>query len=110
VKRWEERIDEARRRRVLLGLVSWPGFTGEDRRLASDWRTCVVGEMRRRYGVRLNGHLGRLGIAFYHAVVRNDLDTAALLRQQVEEYALTTKGREWETARAPSPAAQQAAH
>ena len=53
MKRWEQRIDEARERR-FLGVIRYPRFTREERDLASNWATCAVGEMRHRYGVRMD--------------------------------------------------------
>jgi hypothetical protein len=108
MRRWEARIEEARRR-TRLGLVAWPHFTAEERRLADDWRTCAVGEMRTRYGVRLDRHLGRLGMAFYHAVARHDVEGAATIRQVIEEYALASKRWEWEAARARAGSNEPAA-
>jgi hypothetical protein len=105
--RWEDRI-EAARRRTFLGLA-WPGFGREDRRLAKDWDTCAVGEVRRRYGVRLDRNLGRLGMAFFRAVIRNDVDAAATTRHVIEEYAVRSKRREWEAARARAASEERAA-
>jgi hypothetical protein len=99
MRRWEERIEEARRR-TLFGAIAWRRFTAEERRLAADWRTCAVGEMRRRYGVRLDRNLGRLGLAFFRAVLRNDVEAAATTGLVIEEYAVRSKRREWEAARA----------
>jgi hypothetical protein len=99
MQRWDERIEEVRQR-TLFGAVAWRRFTREERRLAADWRTCAAGEMRRRYGVRLDRNLGRLGMAFLGAVIRNDVDAAAATRQVIEEYALRSKRRAWEAARA----------
>jgi hypothetical protein len=99
MRRWEERIEEARQR-TLFGAIAWPRFTAEDRTLAADWRTCAVGEMRRRYGVRLDRNLERLGTAFFRAVLRNDIEAAATTGRTIETYALRSKRREWEAARA----------
>jgi hypothetical protein len=99
MRRWEERIEEARQR-MLFGAIAWRRFTAEERKLAGDWRTCAVGEMRRRYGVRLDRNLGWLGMAFFRAVLRNDVEGAATTGRVIEEYAVRSKRREWEAARA----------
>jgi hypothetical protein len=109
MKRWEQRIDEARERR-FLGFIRYPRFTGEERELASNWATCAVGEMRQRYGVRMDRTLGTLGVKFYRAVLWNMVDRAAELREEIETYAVDQKREEWERRRAavaasdPSPA------
>ncbi|MBI1893758.1 MAG: hypothetical protein HYS14_06570 [Candidatus Rokubacteria bacterium] len=95
MKRWEQRIEEARDQRVL-GLFAYPRFTAEDRRLAAEWMTCAVGEVRKRYGIRMDRILGRLGTEFYRAVYRNQADRAAELREAIDEYALTRKRQDWE--------------
>ncbi|HEV8310089.1 MAG TPA: hypothetical protein VGW35_20700 [Methylomirabilota bacterium] len=95
MKRWEQRIDEARQRK-LLGMLSCPRFTGEDRELASRWTTCAVGEARLRYGVKMDRALGILGVKFYRAVLWNRVDRAAQLHERIEDYALECKGRAWE--------------
>jgi hypothetical protein len=99
MKRWEQRIDEARERR-FLGFIGYPRFTGEERELASNWATCAVGEMRQRYGVRMDRTLGTLGVKFYRAVLWNMVDRAAELREEIETYAVDQKREDWERRRA----------
>lgn len=106
MKRWEQRIDEARERRIL-GFVPYPRFTGEERELASNWATCAVGETRRRYGVRMDRTLGTLGVKFYRAVLWNMVDRAAELREAIETYALDRKREDWERQRSVTPAVSQ---
>lgn len=103
MKRWEQRIDEARQRR-FLGFVRYPRFTGEERELASNWATCAVGEMRQRYGVRMDRTLGTLGVKFYRAVLWNMVDRAAELREAIETYAVDQKREDWERQRSTVPA------
>jgi hypothetical protein len=103
MKRWEQRIDEARERR-FLGVVRYPRFTREERDLASNWATCAVGEMRNRYGVRMDRTLGTLGVKFYRAVLWNMVDRASELRESIETYALDRKREEWERQRSGAPA------
>lgn len=104
MKRWEQRIEEARERRVL-GFIPYPRFTAEERELASNWATCAVGEVRRRYGVRMDRTLGTLGVKFYRAVLWNMVDRAAELQETIETHALQTKREEWERQReTPAPA------
>ena len=102
MKRWEQRIDEARERRIL-GLVPYPRFTREERDLASNWATCAVGEMRHRYGVRMDRTLGTLGVKFYRAVLWNMVDRAAELREAIETYSLDRKREDWERQRSGAP-------
>jgi hypothetical protein len=104
MKRWEERIDEARQRRVL-GILPYPRFTTEDREHAANWATCAVGEVRRRYGVRMDRTLGALGVRFYRAVLWNRIDRAAELCEAIETHALLRKRQQWEQERAATPAA-----
>jgi hypothetical protein len=92
---WEKRIEEARGRK-LLGVLEYPRFTSEDRDLAANWTTCAVGEVRKRYGVRMDRALGQLGVQFYRAVRWNRVERAAQLRDVIEDYALDAKRREWE--------------
>jgi hypothetical protein len=107
MKRWEQRIDEARERRIL-GVVPCPRFTRAERELASNWATCAVGEMRTRYGVRMDRTLGTLGVKFYRAVLWNMVDRAAELREAIETYALERKREDWERQRSGTPAAAPA--
>ena len=102
MKRWEQRIDEARERR-FLGVVRYPRFTREERDLASNWATCAVGEMRHRYGVRMDRTLGTLGVKFYRAVLWNMVDRASELREAIETYALDRKREDWERQRSGAP-------
>ena len=102
MKRWEQRIDDARERRIL-GLVPYPRFTREERELASNWATCAVGEMRHRYGVRMDRTLGTLGVKFYRAVLWNMVDRAAELREAIETYSLDQKREDWERQRSGAP-------
>jgi hypothetical protein len=103
MKRWEQRIDEARGRR-FLGVVRYPSFTREERDLASNWATCAVGEVRQRYGVRMDRTLGTLGVKFYRAILWNMVDRAGELRETIETYALQCKREEWERQRSGAPA------
>ncbi|HEV8674931.1 MAG TPA: hypothetical protein VGX21_12865 [Methylomirabilota bacterium] len=103
MKRWEQRIDDARQRR-LFGLLSYPRFNADDRELASNWATCAVGEVRRRYGVRMDRALGTLGVKFYRAILWNMVDRAAELREAIENYALDKKREQWERERIDAPA------
>ena len=98
MKRWEQRIEEARRRRIF-GFLPYPSFTRDDRELAANWATCAVGEVRRRYGVRMDCTLGTLGVTFYRAVLWNRTDRAAELREAIETHALAQKREEWERRR-----------
>jgi hypothetical protein len=104
MKRWEQRIDEARERR-FLGVVPYAHFTRAERELASNWATCAVGEMRNRYGVRMDRALGTLGVKFYRAVLWNMVDRAAELREEIETYAVDRKREDWERQRSGTPAA-----
>ncbi len=92
---WAKRIEEAKGQ-SLFGLISWPRFTSEDRELAANWATCAVGEVRKRYGVRMDRTLGQLGVRFYRAVRWNRVERAAELRELIEDYALASKRRDWE--------------
>src|SRR5262249_44409557 len=95
MKRWEERIDDARQRRIF-GMLVYPRFSGDDRELASNWATCAVGEVRRRYGVRMDRTLGTLGVKFYRAVLWNMVERAAEIRDAIDIHALQKKREEWE--------------
>ena len=99
---WEKRIDEARGRK-LFGVFDYPRFSSEDRDLAANWATCAVGEVRKRYGVRMDRTLGQLGVRFYRAVRWNRVERAAALREVIEDYALDCKRREWERQQAMRP-------
>jgi hypothetical protein len=103
MKRWEERIDDARQRRIF-GMLVYPRFSPDDRELASNWATCAVGEVRRRYGVRMDRTLGTLGVKFYRAVLWNMVDRAAELRESIENHALDKKREQWERERVGDPA------
>ena len=92
---WEKRIEEAQGR-TLFGFLDYPRFTSEDRDLAANWATCAVGEVRKRYGVRMDRTLGQLGVRFYRAVRWNRVERAAALREVIEDYALDSKRRDWE--------------
>jgi hypothetical protein len=106
MKRWEERIEAARERRVL-GVLPYPRFTAEDREHAANWATCAVGEVRRRYGVRMDRTLGALGVRFYRAVLWNRIERAAELREAIDTHALMRKREQWEQERAGvTPAAE----
>jgi hypothetical protein len=100
MKRWEQRIDEARQRRIL-GVLPYPRFSADDRQMAANWASCAVGEVRRRYGVRMDRTLGLLGVRFYRAVLWNRIDRASELREAIETYALDRKREDWERERAP---------
>lgn len=108
MKRWEQRIQEARERR-MFGVLPYPRFTREDRDLAANWSTCAVGEVRRRYGVGMDRGLGALGVRFYRAVLWNRIDRAAELRETIETYALGKKRDQWERERARSAETQRPA-
>jgi len=99
MKRWEQRIQEARERRVF-GVLPYPRFTREDRELAANWSTCAVGEVRRRYGVGMDRSLGAFGVRFYRAILWNRIERAAELHETIESYALTKKREQWERERA----------
>jgi hypothetical protein len=103
MKRWEQRIDEARERRVF-GVFRYPRFTADERELAANWATCAVGEMRRRYGVRMDRTMGTLGVKFYRAVLWNMVERAAELREAIENHALDKKREDWERQREGAPA------
>jgi hypothetical protein len=103
MKRWEERIEAARRRR-LFGLLPYPRFTADDRDCAAAWTTCAVGEARRRYGVRMDRTLGALGVRFYRAVLWNRIERAAELSAAIETHALVRKREEWAEERMPARA------
>jgi hypothetical protein len=103
MKRWEQRIDEARERRVF-GVFRYPRFTADERELAANWATCAVGEMRRRYGVRMDRTMGTLGVKFYRAVLWNMVERAAELREAIEDHALDKKREDWERQRESAPA------
>jgi hypothetical protein len=98
MQRWEQRIEAARRRRVL-GLFQFPRFTKGEREMASTWATCAVGEARRRYGVGMDATLGVLGVRFYRAVLWNMVDKAAEVHEAIELHALDKKREEWERRR-----------
>jgi hypothetical protein len=98
MQRWEQRIEAARRRRIL-GLFRYPRFTTAERELASTWATCAVGEARRRYGVAMDATLGALGVRFYRAVLWNMVETAAEIHEAIELHALDRKREEWERRR-----------
>jgi len=104
MKRWDQRIQEARERRVL-GVLPYPRFTREDRELAANWTTCAVGEVRRRYGVGIDRSLGALGVRFYRAILWNRIERAGELRETIETYALDRKVEQWERDRARPEAA-----
>jgi hypothetical protein len=99
MQRWEQRIEAARRRRIL-GLFQYPRFTMAERELASSWATCAVGEARRRYGVEMDATLGALGVRFYRAVLWNLVDRAAEIHEAIELHALDRKREVWERRRA----------
>jgi hypothetical protein len=103
MKRWDQRIEEAKNRHVL-GFIPYPRFTADERELASNWATCAVGEVRRRYGVRMDGTLGTLGVKFYRAVLWNMVERAGELREAIENHALDKKREEWERQRSGVPA------
>ncbi len=109
MQRWEQRIEAARRRRIL-GFFQYPGFTADERELASNWVTCAVGEARRRYGVRMDTTLGALGVRFYRAVLWNLVERAAEIHEAIELHALDKKREEWERQREPArPAPESSA-
>ena len=101
MQRWEQRIEAARRRRIL-GFFECPGFTIGERELASSWVTCAVGEARRRYGVEMDATLGALGVKFYRAVLWNRVDKAAEIHEAIELHALDRKREAWERQREPA--------
>jgi hypothetical protein len=68
-----------------------------------------VGDVPRRYGGRLDRNLERLGVAFFRAVVRNDVGGAATTRHTIEEYAVRSQRRQWESARAAGFSGDRAA-
>ncbi len=103
MKRWEQRIEEARQRRVL-GFIPYARFTADERELASNWATCAVGEVRRRYGVRVDRTFGSLGVKFYRAVLWNMVERAGELREAIENHALEKKREDWERQRERVPA------
>ena len=98
MERWEQRIEEARQR-TILGLVPYPRFTADERELASNWATCAVGEVRQRYGVRMDRTLGVLGVKFYRAVLWNMVERAGEIRDAIDIHALQKKREEWEQQR-----------
>ncbi len=98
MKRWQQRIEEARQRRIL-GFVPYPRFTADERELASNWATCAVGEARKRYGVRMDRALGVLGVKFYRAILWNMVERAAEIHEAIEVHALEKKREEWERQR-----------
>jgi len=106
MQRWEQRIEAARRRRILF--FHCPGFTADQRELASNWATCAVGEVRRRYGVGMDATLGALGVRFYRAVLWNLVERAAEIHEAIETHALERKRQEWERQRVPAPPAPAA--
>ena len=105
MKRWDERINEARQRRIL-GILPYPHFTRDDRDSAANWSSCAVGETRRRYGVRMDRTLGALGVRFYRAVLWNRIDRAGELREAIETHALVKKREQWEHEQIVVPAAE----
>lgn len=103
MKRWEQRIDEARQRRAL-GFIPYPRFTADERELAANWATCAVGEVRQRYGVRMDRTFGTLGVKFYRAILWNMVERAGELRVGIEDHALDKKREDWERQREGAPA------
>lgn len=115
---WTERFARARARTVLVthttGLFWWrkttttvelnPRFCLEDRNAAFDWNTCASGEVRNLLGYRVemtpskrrptilipaDPTLQTLGISFWEAVNRDEIDMAencyaAILKRSAE--------------------------
>lgn len=83
MKRWEDRIIEARER---------GHFTVEDCKLAGDWVTCACGQQDPRIardsdGAPVDKQLMNRGCDFFAAVRADDFDEAAALLDEIEKRA-----------------------